>query len=117
MTTWSDWAGFDESGYDEEGSPDRHGVGAVRRLRAGPLRSRERVLAHEPPTHLGYDYDGPLPIRDYRADVTLTEIPGGTRVRWRAAFTPTLPLTGTPLRLLLTRVLRRCLTGLDRATR
>lgn len=117
VTTWSDWAGFDEAVYDTEGTPDRHGTGAVRRFRVGPLRSHERVLAYEPPVHLGYDYDGSLPIRDYRADVTLAETAEGTSVTWRAAFTPAIPLTGTVLRLMLAGVLRRTLTRLGRATR
>ena len=117
VTTWTDWAGFSEAGYAEEGSPDRHGLGAVRRFRVGPLRSHERVVAYEPPTHLGYDYDGSLPIRDYRADVTLVARPDGTHVAWHAEFTPTVPLTGSALRLFLASAFRRVLAGLDRATR
>jgi uncharacterized protein YndB with AHSA1/START domain len=115
--TWSDWAGFDEAAYEQEGSPDRHGLGAVRRFRVGPLRSREHVLAYEPPTHFAYDYDGSLPIRDYRADITLSENGEGTRVRWRSEFSPRIPLTGALFRLMLTRVFRRAFSGLDRATR
>jgi carbon monoxide dehydrogenase subunit G len=116
VTTWTDWAGFSEAAYAEEGSPDRHGLGAVRRFRIGPLRSHERVLTYEPPFHLAYDYDGSLPIRDYRADVTLVASDEGTHVAWHAEFTPTVPLTGTALRLFLASAFRRMLAGLDRTT-
>ena len=93
-TTWPGWSRFDEASYEREGSPPPHGVGAVRRFRVGPLRSRETVLAFEPPARLSYDYEGSLPIRGYRADVTLTGRDGGTRISWRAEFDGRFPGLG-----------------------
>ena len=105
-TTWSDWAGFDETGYQTEGSPDRDGLGAVRRMRFGRLRSLERVLAFEPDRHFAYDYDGTLPLKDYRADVRLTPHEGGTRITWDSEFAGKWPMSGPLLRRQLTKVLQ-----------
>ena len=104
-TTWPAWSRFDEASYEREGSPPPHGAGAVRRFRVGPLRSRETVLAFDPPARLSYDYEGWLPIRGYRADVTLSEHDRGTRISWRAEFDGRLPGVGPLVRLVLTRVL------------
>ena len=106
VTTWPTWADIDEATYDQPGEPPPHGLGAVRRLRIGRLRSRETVLLFQPDQHFAYDYVGTLPLRDYRADVTLTETGTGTTIRWHSEFTSKIPLTGWLLRRGLTRVLR-----------
>jgi hypothetical protein len=105
VTTWTDWAQFDEATYERDGDHAPHGLGAVRRLRVGPLSSRERVLRFEPPHRFAYDYDGTLPLRTYRADVTLTPDGDGTIIHWHSEFTPKIPFTGWLLRRMLTRVL------------
>jgi carbon monoxide dehydrogenase subunit G len=115
VTTWTDWTRFDEAGYEREGTPPPHGVDAVRRFRAGPLRSSETVLAFDPPRHLAYDYRGSLPFEGYRADVTLAPLDGGTRITWHAEFTARLPLVGPTLRVVMTRVLRDIASRLARA--
>jgi Polyketide cyclase / dehydrase and lipid transport len=105
VTTWTDWAGFDEAHYEKEGAPSRHGVGAVRRFRIGLLSSREHVLSFEPARQLSYDYDGSLPLAAYRGDVQLSRHRGGTRIVWRAEFAAGWPLTGPLLRRGMTKVL------------
>jgi uncharacterized protein YndB with AHSA1/START domain len=115
VTTWPRWSGFDECGYAREGSPAPHGLGAVRRMRAGRLRSRETVLAFTPPEHFAYDYVGSLPVRDYRADVRLTREGSGTVITWSSTFVPKIPLTGPLLRRGLDRVVRDVSTRLARA--
>ena len=105
VTTWPDWAKFDEATYERDGDPAPHGLGAVRRLRVGPLRSPEAVLRFEPPHRFAYDYDGTLPLRTYRAEVTLTPDLDGTVIQWHSEFTPKIPFTGWLLRRMLTRVL------------
>lgn len=114
-TTWTGWARFDEASYEREGVPTSHGVGAIRRFRIGRLRSRETVLVFDPPNQLSYDYAGSLPVKDYRADVTLTEQARGTRITWHSEFAGRLPLTGRLLRAILTRVLQDLATRLARA--
>jgi uncharacterized protein YndB with AHSA1/START domain len=106
VTTWPAWSPFDAADYESFGSDGGHGIGAVRLLRIGRLRSRETILAFSPPTHLSYSYEGSMPLKDYRADVALTDDGGKTRISWQAEFTPTIPLTGRALQLVMTKVLR-----------
>ena len=106
VRTWTEWARFDQATYEREGTPPPHGVGAIRRFRVGRLRSKETVLVFDPPRQLSYDYAGSLPIKEYRADVMLSEQPGGTRIAWHSEFTGKLPLSGPLLRAALTKVLQ-----------
>ena len=106
VTTWPTWADIDEATDDRPGDPAPHGLGAIRRLRIGRLRSRETVLLFDPEEHFAYDYVGTLPLRDYRADVTLAEDGSGTTIHWHSEFTAKIPFTGWLLRRGLTRVLR-----------
>lgn len=115
VTLWPTWSPFDAAEYEHLASDGGHGVGAVRRLRISRLHSRETVLAFSPPTRLSYAYEGSLPVTGYRGDVTLTENPGGTHIRWEAEFTPTIPFTGRALQIVITKVLRDVSTSLARA--
>ncbi len=115
VTTWTGWAGFDEAAYEREGTPPPHGVGAVRRFRSGRLRSKETVLVFDPPRQLSYDYAGSLPMKGYRADVTLSEHGGGTRITWHSEFSGRLPLSGPLLRAVVGRVLQDVASRLARA--
>jgi uncharacterized protein YndB with AHSA1/START domain len=116
VTTWTEWAGFTEAGYEQEGTADRHGAGAVRRFKIGPLRSRERVLVAEAPRTFAYDYEGTLPIKDYRAEVTLTPTAaGGTQITWHSEFGGRFPLAAALVRPMLATSLRMTATRLARA--
>ena len=48
------------------------------------------VVTAEPARRLVYEVIGGLPVRDYRGEVTLTPVDGGTRVRWLADWDGTL---------------------------
>jgi hypothetical protein len=91
---WAEWAPMiGRSSYDRPGQPAPHGVGAVRCFGAGvgPI-SKEEVVRYEEPEALSYETrSGGLPMRGYRADVTLHATAGGTRVTWRGEWTSTLP--------------------------
>jgi uncharacterized protein YndB with AHSA1/START domain len=100
--SWTQWAGFDEVEYEREGTPAPHGLGAVRRIRVGRLRSTETVLAFEPPHRFAYDYIGTLPFKQYRAEVTLTPNGTGTLIDWESRFTAKYPLTTGVLRRVVT---------------
>jgi uncharacterized protein YndB with AHSA1/START domain len=108
--TWARWAPFDESGV-EEGS----GVGELRRFRTGRRVTRERVVELDPPRRLVYELVSGIPIRDYRAEVTLTPDAGGTRIEWHSTFEPQLPGTGWLARRGLERFVERAAEGLARA--
>ena len=87
VSTWPEWAPFDEAEVESG-----QGVGEIRRLRKGRVRSKERVVALEPPRLFAYEFLSGLPIRHYRADVTLDPEPdGGTAVRWRSSFRARVP--------------------------
>jgi uncharacterized protein YndB with AHSA1/START domain len=87
-SSWTQWADVDEVEVEEG-----EGLGEVRRMRSGRYRSRERIVAFEPPWLFAYETSG-LPMRDYRADVTLTAEDGGTRIRWHSRYRPKYPGTG-----------------------
>jgi uncharacterized protein YndB with AHSA1/START domain len=95
-TSWSRWAGplIRRSTWDREGTPPPGGVGAVRKLGAPPVYSREEIVEYDPPGHLAYTILSGQPVRDYRADVRLHPDGGGTRIEWGASFRPVIPGTG-----------------------
>jgi hypothetical protein len=83
---WREWAPFTRSELEREGAPDRDGAGAIRRFGFPIFTSREEVVTFEPPAHLGYILHSGLPVRGYRADVTLTPAGNGTEIEWRSSF-------------------------------
>ena len=54
------------------------------------VTSVERILVAEEDRRLAYTVVGGIPVRNYRADVTLTPDGDGTRIRWAASWDPTL---------------------------
>ena len=56
-----------------------------------------------------------MPLRDYRAVVTLTPTAGGTSINWRATFWPKVPGTGWVYRRQLGRFIGRTVAGLAAA--
>jgi hypothetical protein len=71
VETWPQWAAFDAADLEQPGSPDPHGLDAIRRFRRGghtTPRARNGVRTGPP---LGYVLLSGIPIREYRADVTL----------------------------------------------
>lgn len=92
---WPEWTPFASAELEREGSPPPDGVGAIRRFTYGKNVTRECVVAFEPPHWLAYQLLSGLPVRDYRADVTLQSTPdGGTAIRWQAHFEPLVPGMG-----------------------
>jgi uncharacterized protein YndB with AHSA1/START domain len=110
VRTWPEWAPFD-SAQVESGQ----GVGEVRWMRSGRVNSRERVVALEPPHRFVYEFLSGLPIRHYRAEVTLDAAPeGGTTIRWHSTFRAKVPGAGWLMRASLTRFIRKTSDGLAR---
>jgi hypothetical protein len=104
VSTWSSWGPWQEATLAREGKPDPDGVGAVRRLRRGPVVTTEEVVGFDPPRRLAYDLRSGLPLRDYHAEVTLSPADGtGTRIRWQSTFDGAQPGVGAVLRPLLAR--------------
>jgi uncharacterized protein YndB with AHSA1/START domain len=109
--SWTSWAGFDEAAVVEG-----DGLGEVRRIRSGRVESRERVIGFEPPGRFAYELLSGLPIRDYRAEVTLTPgTDGGTEIRWHSTFRPKVPGIGWLMLPRLRQFIARTAEGLARA--
>jgi uncharacterized protein YndB with AHSA1/START domain len=94
-STYAQWGPWDASGYESAGddSPhgvESHGVGAIRWFQYGRTTTVERVLEVEPGRRLVYAIERGIPVHDYRAEVTLTPTPDGTRIRWAATWKRTL---------------------------
>jgi hypothetical protein len=111
-STWPDWAPIDSFELEQEGAGGPEGIGAVRVFRRGRTEGRDTIAELATDRRFGYTHVSKLPIRDYRADVDLAPDGSGTRIRWRASFTPTVPGMGMLLRLALGRFLRQCAEGL-----
>ena len=52
--------------------------------------SVEKLLEAEEGRFLAYTVIGGIPVRNYRAEVTLTPADGGTRIRWTGEWDATL---------------------------
>jgi hypothetical protein len=105
-TGWKDWGGpfIRESFWEREGTPPPGGVGAIKRLGGKPIYSREETVEYDPPGHYAYRIVTGQPVRSYRADVDLTPVDGGTRIRWAFRFEPKVPGTGAFMRFYLGRI-------------
>lgn len=94
---WSDWAKpvIPASSWVTEGDPAPGGVGAIRKLGAGPLGVKEQTTAYEQNRLHAYALLTPGPVNNYRAEVRLTpRAEGGTDIRWTGAFEEKIPGTG-----------------------
>jgi Polyketide cyclase / dehydrase and lipid transport len=110
VRTWPRWAPFDEAEVESG-----EGVGEIRRFRAGRVTTMERVTAMEPPRRYAYEFLSGLPIRDYRAEVTLTPTAeDGTTIRWRSSFRAKLPGTAWLVRRRLAQFIAQTAEGLAR---
>ena len=109
VRSWHRWAPFDDSTVE-----DGEGLGELRRFRTGRRTTRERVTGFDPPRRLEYELVSGLPIRDYRAEVTLMPDGDGTAIRWHSRFRPMLPGTGPLVRRALGRFIERAAEGLAR---
>ena len=59
-------------------------------MRYGRTTTVEKVLESEPPRRRVYTVVKGIPVRNYRAEVTLRPQGEGTHIRWTASWDPTL---------------------------
>jgi hypothetical protein len=110
--TWPAWSPIDSFELEREGAGEREGVGAVRIFRSGRVTGRDTIAELVPNRRLSYTHVSSLPVRDYRGDVDLTRVAGGTEIRWVSAFDPKIPGTGALLRRGLDGFIAALTTGL-----
>jgi Polyketide cyclase / dehydrase and lipid transport len=109
---WSEWSFLTDTRLEREASPVPDGVGAIRKFTRFGVGSREEVVAWDPPGHLAYRILSGFPVRNYRADVTLTADGTGTRIEWAGTYDPKWPGTGRILAKVLPSMMQRFADGL-----
>jgi uncharacterized protein YndB with AHSA1/START domain len=91
-TRYPEWGPWRAAKYRHAGDTSPRGPGAVYRLvssRRYYLRhpvSVEKILEAREGRFLAYTVIGGVPVRNYRAEVTLTPTADGTHIRWAASF-------------------------------
>jgi hypothetical protein len=115
-STWPEWSplGSFELVAPGDGTPE--GLGAVRLFTTGRHTSRERVVTCQPGEVFAYELLAGLPLRDYRAVITLTPAGGGTTINWRSTFRAKVPGTGWLYRRELGKFIGKTVDGLARAS-
>ena len=86
-TSYAQWGPWNASGWER---PNAKGRGALRWMRYGRTTTVERILELDENSRLVYNVERGIPVRNYRAEVTLTPIVAGTRVEWSAEWDRTL---------------------------
>ena len=111
-STWPEWSPLGSFELLEPGKGTPEGLGAVRLFTTGRHKSRERVVTCQPGKVFAYELEAGLPLREYRAVVTLTPSPRGTAINWRSSFRPKVPGTGWLYRRELGKFIGRTVEGL-----
>jgi Polyketide cyclase / dehydrase and lipid transport len=114
-STWPDWSPLGGFELIEPGDGVPEGLGAVRLFTTGLVRSRERVVERRPGQAFAYLLESGLPLKDYKAVVTLTPSERGTSIHWRSTFSAKVPGTGWICRRVLGSFIGRTVEGLARA--
>ena len=115
-STWPGWSPLGSFELLEPGDGVPEGLGAVRRFTTGRRQSTERVVERRPGQQFSYVLLSGLPLRDYRADVSLTPETGGTTITWHSTFRSKVPGTGGLYRRALAKFIGQCVEGLARAS-
>jgi hypothetical protein len=114
-STWPEWSPLGSFELIAPGNGTPEGLGAVRLFTTGRHKSRERVVTCQPGKVFAYELEAGLPLRGYRAVVTLTSTPPGTAINWRSTFQPKVPGTGWLYRRELGKFIGRTVEGLAAA--
>lgn len=114
----SDWAPGLKATLSTPGTTERNGVGAVRQL-GSPLPLpviTEEIVAFEPGELLGYRALGGVPLKNYRGEVTLREVAGGTEITYAVTVDKRLPFGEKAAAKLISKTLLSALARRARAT-
>jgi hypothetical protein len=115
--TWPEWSPIESFELERPGAEEPEGVGAVRVLRSGRVTGRDTIVELVGDRRFSYTHASSLPVKDYRGDVDLEPVDGGTAIRWVAEFAPKIPGTGPLMRRALDGFVASLASGLaERAT-
>jgi uncharacterized protein YndB with AHSA1/START domain len=116
--SYSEWGPWTASGYENLGAQAPDGAGVVRWMRYGRTTTVEKVLESERPRLLVYTVAKGIPVRNYRAEVTLSPVGEGTHIRWTASWDRTLPgrIVHSRLRAIYPDVVRRLIAAAEHST-
>jgi len=114
-STWPGWSPLGSFELIAPGDGTPEGLGAVRLFTTGRHKSRERVVTCQHGKVFAYELEAGLPLRDYKAVVTLTSTPQGTAINWHSTFQPKVPGTGWLYRRELGKFIGRTVEGLAEA--
>jgi hypothetical protein len=109
--SWPQWSGH-ASGQVLTEADVPGGVGEVREFRIKRLVNVERVVESARPRRFSYVLESGLPLRDYRADVDIEPVAGGTRIRWHSEFSGANRLMGAVYRRGLGRFIAKLVRSL-----
>ena len=97
---------------EREGDPAPNGVGAIRVLTAVGPSLREEVIAYQPPTRFAYKLLSGAPLRDHVGTVEITPgADGRSKVVYALRTTPTVPLVGPLVVLVVKQAIGSLLDG------
>ncbi len=96
VTRYPEWGPWRATEYRRPGDTSPRGPGAVQWLQSSrrylgryPV-SVEKILEVQEGRLLAYTVVGGIPVRNYRAEVTLTPAGDGTHIRWASSWDATL---------------------------
>jgi hypothetical protein len=93
-STWPVWGPLDKFVLEQPGSPEPESVGAIRNFHTGKYKMRERVAELVQDKRFSYELLAGLPLKDYRANIDLTPVGGGTDIHWHTTFKCKIPGMG-----------------------
>jgi polyketide cyclase/dehydrase/lipid transport protein len=115
--TWPEWSPIDSFELERPGADEPEGVGAVRVLRSGRVTGRDTIVELVADRRFSYTHTSSLPVKNYRGDVDLEPVDGGTAIRWVSEFEAKIPGTGGLMRRALDGFIASLTEGLaERAT-
>lgn len=92
---YKSFPGVTDSKLEQAGSPDRNGLGAVRRIVTPKGWFVEKVTAYERPKTFSYLITASsLPLEHQGGTLTFTPVAGGTEVVWVTTMCVKIPLIG-----------------------
>ncbi|MFI5079831.1 MAG: SRPBCC family protein [Streptosporangiales bacterium] len=109
------WGPWSASGYQSPGD-QADAPGVIRWMRYGRTTTVEKVLEADKGRRLTYTVVKGIPVRNYRAEVTLSPEGEGTHIRWTASWDRTLPgrIVHQRLRAIYPRVVSLLIAAADR---